>query len=457
MGLKLPSVEVPHATTIAVALLASLATASSIFAVQHYSKQSRIRRIKDEISRSHSFSKLDEPSHSAPVARGGKKPAPVLAEHLIREQLARNYAFLGEEGVAKVRSAFVIVVGLGGVGSHAAHMLLRSGVQRLRLIDFDQVSLSSLNRHAVATQADVGTSKSGCLERHFNEIAPHVQIDARNELFNIDAAEELLSGNPDYVLDCIDNLNTKMDLIKYCKDHKIRIISSMGAGAKADSSRIQIADISETFEDPLARATRRGLKLKGVESGVPVVYSTEKPGSVKLLPLEEDKVHEAEEYSALPDFRVRILPVLGTLPALFGNCLASYVITELAEWPTEPLAIKLREKTYARLHRDLVNREKDGHRGSGGSLALNTSDVGYIFEEIWRGRSALSGTFDKLQLVRWDTSQPATFQNVVCLTRAEAEKHEKIPANKLSEHYSAEFIEFVESRFLEERRLNKWR
>ncbi|KAI8592616.1 hypothetical protein BDZ88DRAFT_449124 [Geranomyces variabilis] len=462
--LKLPPIDAPHLTTFAVALAASVATASSIFLAQHYSKHARIQRIKDEIAESlrNSIADFDDDSaEGALVGRGGggfggDKPAPALAEHLIREQLARNYAFLGEEGVTKVRAAFVIVVGLGGVGSHAAHMLVRSGVQRLRLIDFDQVSLSSLNRHAVATQADVGTPKSTCLQRHFGQIAPHVQIDARNELFNIDAAEELLGGEPDFVLDCIDNLNTKMDLIKYCKDKNIRIISSMGAGAKSDCSRIQIADISETFEDPLARATRRGLKLKGVESGVPVVYSTEKPGSVKLLPLEDDKVEEAEEYSALPDFRVRILPVLGTLPALFGNCMASYVITELAGWVTEPLAIKGREKTYARLHRDMVNREKH-QRGNPVAVPLNIADVGYVYEEIWRGRSAVSGSFDKPQIVRWDNSKPPSFQNLVCLTRAEAEKHDKIPSNRLAEHYPPEVIEYVEARFLEERRLNKWR
>ncbi|KAI8826210.1 uncharacterized protein EV422DRAFT_157955 [Fimicolochytrium jonesii] len=335
-----------------------------------------------------------------------------------------------------------------------AHMLMRSGVERLRLIDFDQVSLSSLNRHAVATQADVGIPKSTCLEQHFKQIAPHVEIDARNELFTLDAAPELLGGRPDYVLDCIDNLNTKIDLIKYCKDNNLPIISSMGAGAKADPSRIQIADISETFEDPLARATRRGLKLKGVESGVPVVYSTEKPGAVKLLPLEDDKVEEAKEYSALPDFRVRILPVLGTLPALFGNSMATHVITSLGNYPTEPLAIKCREKTYARLHRDLVNREK---KHGGGAMGLNIADVGYIFEEIWRGRSALSGTFEKLALLRWDSSQPISFQNIVCLTRAEAEKHERVPPGELAGHYGEEVLKFVRGRWEEERRVGGWR
>jgi len=126
-------------------------------------------------------------------------------------------------------------------------MLVRSGVGKIRLIDFDQVSLSSLNRHATAVQADVGTPKVTAMKKAFRSIAPWVEVDARVELFQEDAAEELLSGNPDYVIDAIDNINTKLALLKFCYDHKIPVISSMGAGAKADPSRVQISDISETF------------------------------------------------------------------------------------------------------------------------------------------------------------------------------------------------------------------
>lgn len=102
-----------------------------------------------------------------------------------------------------------------------------------------------------------------------------------------------------------------MDLLFYCKSNDIPVIASMGSGAKADPSRIQISDISQTMCDPLARATRLGLRKKGISSGIPVVYSTEDPGKVSLLPLDEDKVGKAKEYSALPDFRSR----LPTLPS----------------------------------------------------------------------------------------------------------------------------------------------
>lgn len=181
-------------------------------------------------------------------------------------------------------------------------MLARSGVGKIRIIDFDQVSLSSLNvriqmdcfcasfsrvmhladlflllvvlqRHSVATLADVGTSKVQCCKTHFNRICPWVQIEATNELFSLESANHLLSGSPDYVIDCIDNITTKVDLLTYCKNRNVKVFSAMGAGGKFDPTRIQISDISETFEDPLARAVRVRLKKAGISSGVPVVVS----------------------------------------------------------------------------------------------------------------------------------------------------------------------------------------
>lgn len=173
------------------------------------------------------------------------------------------------------------------------------------------------------------------------------------------AQELLLSGGvrPDYVLDCIDNMQTKIDLIQFCVENELPIVSSMGAGAKCDPSRVQIADISDTNEDALARTTRRRLRLLGIESGVDVVYSTEKPGEVKLLDLDNAQLKDADEYAPLEGFRVRILPVLGTLPAMFGLAMATYVITKLADWPIRPLAVKLREKTYRKIWVEMLNRE----------------------------------------------------------------------------------------------------
>jgi tRNA threonylcarbamoyladenosine dehydratase len=327
------------------ALLASAVTATGLLSLQMLWRLQRIKEIKDEFEIDWEKENENRDYHNEEH------------ESIIQEQLSRNVAFLGHEGVQKVRKSFVIVVGLGGVGSHAAHMLARAGVEQIRFIDFDQVTLSSLNRHAVATRSDVGVPKVIAMKNHLLKTVPHCHIDARVQMFKLENAEELLGGNPDFVLDCIDHLKTKAELINYCVSNSIRIISSMGAGAKADPSRIQIADISETFEDPLARSTRQELKRNGCTGPVPVVFSTEKPSSIKLLPLEESKVEEADQYSSLPTFRSRILPVLGTIPALFGNAMASYVLTELAEFPTEPLPVKVTKRQYDKFSQELLTKE----------------------------------------------------------------------------------------------------
>lgn len=163
---------------------------------------------------------------------------PILTE-IVLEQLARNKVFLGDEGLSKVRKSFIIVVGCGGVGSWAATMLARSGVGKIRLIDFDQVTLSSLNRHAVATLEDVGTPKVACIVKRLEQVAPWVEIEPRNDLWKMEVAEELLSGNPTFVIDAIDNIDTKVDLLYYCKSRNIPIISSMGAGCKSDPTRVR--------------------------------------------------------------------------------------------------------------------------------------------------------------------------------------------------------------------------
>ena len=157
---------------------------------------------------------------------------------LILEQLARNRVFLTDDGLAKLRKAFVIVVGCGGVGSHATAALARSGCGRLRLIDFDQVTLSSLNRHSVATLADVGTPKVRCLETRLEQITPWAHFDCRNELFSETSARKQLEPwkdgqKPDYVIDAIDNIDSKVALLRYCHSNSIPVISSMGEIGRA--------------------------------------------------------------------------------------------------------------------------------------------------------------------------------------------------------------------------------
>lgn len=378
---------------------------------------------------------------------------------LIEEQLARNLVFLGEDGLKKLLDAFVVVVGCGGVGSHCAASLARSGVSKIRLIDFDQVTLSSLNRHAVATLDDVGTSKVRCLQRRLMGIAPWVRFELFQEKFDEPVASRMLgrwegSGRqPDFIVDAIDNVDTKVALLKFCHDRGLPVISSMGAGLRSDPTRIVIGDISTTTDDGLSRATRRRLKLQGVVNGIPTVFSTEQTSEdkAKLLPLsdEEFKKGKVGDLGPMANFRVRILPVLGSMPAIFGLTVANYVILAISGYPTDYAPAKGREKMYDGILNFVQGSEERLARMFepgiiGLRLPLNIQDVSFLSDDFYRSRSLLSGLTTRLVLVRWrkpettsievtgsestkDLQKRSTLRlsDLVCLTKEEAIQHER--------------------------------
>lgn len=392
-----------------------------------------------------------------------KKPH---SEELIREQLARNYAFLTEEGMEKVRNQRIVVVGAGGVGSWVATMLARSGVEHLRIIDFDQVSLSSLNRHAVATLKDVGIPKVDCIKTHLLEIAPWIEIDARNQLWDINLAEQLIYGDdfrPTFVVDCIDNLDTKCDLLAYCYEKGIPVVSSGGAATKMDPTRINMADISKTEEDPLMKKIRIVLKKRGILKGIPVIFSAEKPDprKAKLLPLPENEFSKGnvDQLSALKDFRVRILPVLGTMPGMFGLAIATYILTTVSGYPMEPIEGKNRYKTYDDLLQSIAGQQtRIGMTDQ--RVQISTQDASYILEEVFHGKSPISQYSTRLTLSRWDPSKEISCQNVVIMTKDEQRNHEKrviLGGEKLEDVYSQEVLDLVKSRFEEEKFYSQFR
>ena len=244
-----------------------------------------------------------------------------IPDNIRSELYSRVSSFFGEESFMKLRaSSYVVVVGLGGVGSHTAHMLVRSGISKIRLIDFDQVSLSSLNRHAVATISDVGIPKVVAMKKRLLDIIPWCDIEAVNEMFVGEHAERLLTENckPDYVIDCIDDVTTKAELIAYCIQNNIPVVTSMGAGGKADPTKIRIGTLSDCVKDPLASKMKWKLrKSHGVDSdSVPCIFSVEK-AAANLLPLDEDQANKPEDYGAVDNFRIRVMPVLGTSPGRF--------------------------------------------------------------------------------------------------------------------------------------------
>ncbi|AMD22283.1 HGL057Wp [Eremothecium sinecaudum] len=389
-------------------------------------------------------------------------------DELYREQLARNYAFFGEQGMENLKNQYFIVVGAGGVGSWVVAMLVRSGCTKLKIIDFDQVSLSSLNRHSCANTYDVGLSKVDVLKEHMLKIAPWCKIEAVNELWNKESADRLIFGEdgldkPTFVIDCIDNITTKVDLLEYVYKKKIPVIASMGAATKSDPTRINVGDLSMTEEDPLARSIRRRLKLRGITKGIPVVFSAEKPDpkKAKLLPLPEEEFQKGnvEELSALKDFRVRVLPVLTTMPGVFGLTIATWVMCKIAGYPMEPIVGKNRIKVYDGIYNSLVGQtSRIGIPDQ--RVPVSVNDIGYILEEVFRGKSPISGYSTRLTLSKWDPSKPVSLQNVVIMTKEEQAAHEERVLNgseTLEQVYSAEVLNLINQRFSEEKYYSQFR
>jgi tRNA A37 threonylcarbamoyladenosine dehydratase len=402
-----------------------------------------------------------EAENAQPVALS-LQGTPSYSEELIAEQLARNIAFLGQEGVEAIRKSYIVIVGAGGVGSWAATMLVRSGVGRIKIIDFDQVTLSSLNRHATATLADVGTPKVNSIAKYLRQVAPWAQIEPIIALWTQERGD--LLENATYVLDCIDNIDTKVDLLEYCYIKGIPVISSMGAGCKADPTRVRIADLSMSIEDPLSRATRRRLRLKGITTGIPVVFSSEKPGKVQLLELDEAEFEKGkvDELSVLRDFRVRILPVLGPLPAIFGLTIATHLLTWLGGYDSvyDPiqggysLAGKQRTKFYDTAMQSLVGQAARMGWEECRNVPIDLKDVEYLIEEVFRGKS-ISGQCNRLVLTKWDPNKPLQIGNIVPVNKEQQAKHEKEilkGGKKLEDVYPEEVMDVVEKRLA----LDEW-
>ncbi|SCV01327.1 LAME_0G15500g1_1 [Lachancea meyersii CBS 8951] len=437
---------------VAAAILAAAAT--KFFDSLHQSYKASRRRLSEETGKANGSSKANGKVH--------------YDSELIREQLARNYAFLGEEAMQSLKNQYIVVVGAGGVGSWVVTMLVRSGIYKIKVIDFDQVSLSSLNRHSCATLKDVGTSKVNCLKDHLREIAPWCEVVAVNELWNKENAGRLIYGEdgedkPTFVVDCIDNIDTKVDLLEFVYQNDIPVISSMGAATKSDPTRINVGDLTTTEEDPLARTVRRRLKQRGITKGITVVFSAEKPDPRKasLLPLPEDEFQrgKVDELSAIKDFRVRILPVLGTMPGVFGLTIATWLITKISGYPMDPIEGKNRIKVYDGIYQSLAGQmTRIGMPDQRVPVALK--DVGYICEEVFRGKSPLSGYSTRLTLSKWDPSLPVSIQNVVLMTKDEQKNHEERVLNggeNLVDVYSKETLEFVSKRLKEEEYYSQFR
>ncbi|MBQ7998842.1 MAG: tRNA threonylcarbamoyladenosine dehydratase, partial [Bacteroidales bacterium] len=214
----------------------------------------------------------------------------------------RTHILVGDEGISKLASSSVAVIGLGGVGAYAAEMLCRAGVGKLLLLDSDRVSITNKNRQLIALNSTVGMKKTDVLAARLKDINPEVELVLVDEYLEEDNVAQLLDNRKiDFLVDAIDTLSPKISLIKYCTDNSIKLVSSMGAGAKFDATAIRIKDLSKSFNCPLAYILRKKLRKVGIHKGFDVVFSEELPDKDAIIPMEErNKKSQVGTISYLP-------------------------------------------------------------------------------------------------------------------------------------------------------------
>ena len=222
---------------------------------------------------------------------------------------------LGAEGVARLSAARVIVFGVGGVGGYAVEALARAGVGHIELVDSDRVSVSNINRQIIATHNTVDMYKTEAMAERIKSINPEAQVICHNMFFDVDKKEDFDFSSYDYVIDAIDSLSAKIELIASVHEVNTPIISAMGAGNKLDPTRFEVSDISKTTVCPLARAVRIALRKRGINH-LKVVYSKEPP---VISPEQTDGVTK------------RVPGSVSFVPSVMGLIIAGEVIKDIAK------------------------------------------------------------------------------------------------------------------------------
>ena len=283
--------------------------------------------------------------------RKGAEPRPVDPtldpdETLPKQQrrFDRTARLLGDRPMARLLGAHVVVFGVGGVGSFAIESLVRTGVGRLTLVDFDDVCVTNTNRQLHALKNTVGRTKVDVMAERCGLINPRVQVAAREVFYNADTAEALLPDEHDidFVIDAIDNITAKCHLLNRCRQLGIPAVSSMGAAARLDPTKIRVADLKDTYNDPFARDVRGILRRQygwdtSEETGLPCVFSVERPSKPTALhydqaaggfqcvcPPKDDRPHSCDD-------RLQIEGTLSFVTGTFGLTCASVVVRSLAE------------------------------------------------------------------------------------------------------------------------------
>ena len=236
--------------------------------------------------------------------------------------LERTHLLVGEDGIAKLRNASVAVIGLGGVGAYAAEMIARAGVGKMLILDSDVVSDTNRNRQLLALTSTIGKSKAQQMASRLLDINPELELTIVEEyLTEENVAQHIPAHGLDFLVDAIDTLAPKIALISHCVANAIPLVSSMGSGAKYDATKVRVADLSKSYNCPLAYILRKKLRKVGISKGFKVVFSEELPDRDAIVA--QDPEVERNKKSQVG--------TISYLPAVFGCVCAQVTLTTLLE------------------------------------------------------------------------------------------------------------------------------
>lgn len=233
--------------------------------------------------------------------------------------LSRTELLIGKEKLNKLINSHVLVVGMGGVGSFAAEFVCRAGVGQMTIVDGDVVDPSNRNRQLPALATTHGQSKADIMAERLLAINPELKLRSIKEFITPEKVAEVLDIQYDYVVEAIDSITPKITFIKAAYEKGLRIVSSMGAGAKLDPTQLRVVDISKTYNCPFAQQIRKKLKESNIRKGIKVVFSP------------EDPIKESLMLTDGSNFKKSAYGTISYLPATFGACVASVAIRDLME------------------------------------------------------------------------------------------------------------------------------
>lgn len=228
--------------------------------------------------------------------------------------LERTELLIKKEGIDKLLNANVLVVGLGGVGAFACEFLARAGVGKLTIVDGDCVDLTNKNRQLVALDSTIGRSKAEIMATRIRDINPDIELNVISKFLEPDDAYQLISNEFDYVADCIDSISPKLNLIKACRDKKVKLISSMGAGGVLDPSLVKVGNIDKTRDCPLARHIRKRMKQEDICFKFKAVFSLEIPP--------KDTMQQTDG----TNYKRSYYGTMSYMPAVFGIHIAATIV-----------------------------------------------------------------------------------------------------------------------------------